>query len=188
MGVERQDITLQSADGSVQHQTATKRIAPIQSESPSTIKYLVQEDMVKGIARTLAGWVQVPNEAGQMEWRQIGKPLINERGRAWLISQLSSILSKSVTLSNYPESRLPQIFKTEFNSCAVHLSTHLRDFDLDVNDTENVMLYMRRAIESAYRSAVGDRGRKHVYGSIDENVNIAPKRDDKILGFIPKPF
>jgi hypothetical protein len=186
---EREEISVQALPDGSQHQTIRKRISPVSMEAPSTIRYLVQsEEYIKNLSRQLAGWVQVPNSDGAMEWQQLGKPLLNQQGRAWLISQLASVLNKSIFMSNYPENRLRPILETEFESLSTHLADHLKEYELQIQDCENVMLFVRRSIESSYRRSVGDKERNHIYGSLDESVNMQPKKDDKILGFIPKPF
>jgi hypothetical protein len=187
-GFERQEGLIKtSADGSQQQQTVTKRAPLMSQESPSTIRYLVQnEEYLKSLARQLAGWAQIPDKEGRMEWQPIGKPLINERGRGWLLSQLSSVQNKSIFLSNFPEWRMRSILETEFESIALHLSTHLKEYELAVEDTENLMLYIRRAVEASYRRSVNDRGAKHVFGSFDESVNMTQQREPrKLFGLVP---
>jgi len=189
MGADiREDRLIQDQAGNVQKQTIVRHTNPLSAEGPSTLKYLVQnEKYLESLAKRLAGWVQVPDEkTGKMEWKHIGKPLLNERGRAWLISQLGSALDKSVMLSNYPSWRLQPILHQEYRSMAKHLATHLREYDLRVIDCENVMLFIRRGIEAGYNRSVNDRGARHVFGSLDENVNVSPQQQSrKLFGVIP---
>lgn len=187
---ERQDVTISTPDGNVQHQSVRRNIAPIAQEEPSTIKYLVQSnDYLKSLSKQLAGWVQLPDDDGnRLIWRQLGRPLMNEKGRGWLITQLSSILDKYIRLSNLPEGRIPIILRTEFKGLSLHLATHMTDYELEVVDCENVMLYARRAIEASYRSSVGDKERKHIYGSLDEATNMVPQKQGGIWSMFPKPF
>jgi hypothetical protein len=188
MGVEGRQTTYVSADEKGnQIQNTVKHSAPLSMENPSVLLKLVQnEKFIENFSKRLAGWVQVPNSSGKVEWTHIGNPLLNSEGRAWLMNNLSSALDKSIMLSNYPESRIRPILETEFRGIAVHLSTHLKEYDLKLDDCRTVMLVMRRAIESSYRRSVNDKGARHVYGSIDENVQMAPQNQGKILGIIPR--
>ena len=185
----REDRVITDQAGNLQKQTVVRHTNQLSAEGPSTLKYLVQnERYLENLTKRLAGWVQVPDETnGKMVWKHTGKPIMNERGRAWLISQLGSALDKSVELSNYPPWRLQPILRSEFKSIAKHLATHLREYELRVIDCENVMLFMRRGIEAGYNRSINDRGARHVFGSLDENVNVSPQQQQgrKLFGVIP---
>lgn len=191
MGIsEREDRVVSEGQDGTQKQSVVRHSAPLSTESPSTVyKFVQNESLLRDLERRLAGYTQQPDEAtGRMVWMVSGSPLINIEGRSWLIAQIAQVTHTSTTLSNYPESRLRPIQETDYRIMRQHMVQNMKRYNLTVETARTVLKMYMEAHESAYRRATGDKGARHVFGSIEESVTGNPQKQDKILGILPKPF
>jgi hypothetical protein len=186
MGDVREDKVISDSQGNIQKQTAVRHSSPASFEDPSIIKWMLEnQETLDYMSRILAGYVPVPSDRG-LTWEQRGDPLMNSKGRAWLMSHYLTLTARSFALSNFDGKDIRAKLEAEYRNTALHLAKHLQDYDVPADGAVSVLFYFMRAVYAAYSGPVGDRSRRHYLGAIDESVSTTPQRGDKILGIIPR--
>lgn len=161
----------------------------VKYEDPSVIKYLVEnQNFMDVFSKVIRGWACLPNSATkELEWVDSGKPLINDKGAVWLLGRMLVATDKMTYLSNYPLARVEPILRVEFKEISRHLAANMEEYGINAADAIFLNGLSRDVIFSAYNRPVGDKERRHIFGSFDENVSVQPARSDKIFGIIPRP-
>lgn len=160
----------------------------VRYEDPSVVKFLVENrEFLESFSKTIRGWACLPNVAtGELEWVDTQQPLMNKQGALWLMGRMLVATDKLASLTDQPLEYINPQLRVEFKEIKNQLCAHLPEYNMTGANAIYVMGLVRNVLWSTAHRPVGDKERKHIYGSIDESVNSRPPQGDKILGIIPR--